>query len=124
MCNFGLLDTSDNVHLECTRFCFLPVINQDLDRVRAVWNTHRMRRNNRIACPAGKPEVLFFQPEIFGGRDYKIALHGINEIEEIEREYSQRPPEHGVSEEFMVIANEAIRHLKLRYPARDREEGT
>ena len=106
MSDFGLLDTSDSVHLECIRYCFLPVISKDLNEVCNIWNTHRVRRNNRISCPAGKPEVLFFQPEVYGARDCKIPLVDNRELNDVVREYSQRPPELGVSQEFLTIAKQ------------------
>jgi hypothetical protein len=124
MSDFGLLDTSDSVHLECIRYCFLPVISKDLNEVCNIWNTHRVRRNNRISCPAGKPEVLFFQPEVHGARDCKISLVDQRELNDVEREYSQRPPELGVSQEFLTIARAAVGDLNLQYPPRNREEGT
>ncbi|KAH3805355.1 hypothetical protein DPMN_133657 [Dreissena polymorpha] len=124
MSDFGLLDTSDSVHLECIKYCFLLVISKDLNEVCNIWNTHCVRRNNRISCPAGKPEVLFFQPEVHGARDCKISLVDQRELNEREREYSQRPPELGVSQEFLTIARAAVGDLNLHYPPRNREEGT
>ena len=124
MSDFGLLDTSDSVHLESIRYCFLLVISKDLNEVCNIWNTHCVRRNNRISCPAGKPEVLFFQPEVHGARDCKISLVDQRELNDVEREYSQRPPELGVSQEFLTIARAAVGDLNLQYPHRNREEGT
>ncbi|KAH3830618.1 hypothetical protein DPMN_103863 [Dreissena polymorpha] len=124
MSDFGLLDTSDSVHLECIRYCFLLVISKDLNEVCNIWNTHCVRRNNRISFPAGKPEVLFFQPEVYGARDCIIPLVDNRELNDVEREYSQRPPELGVSQEFLTIARAAVGDLNLQYPPRNREEGT
>lgn len=42
----------------------------------------------------------------------------------MEREYSQRPPELDVSQEFLTIARAAVGDLNLQYPPRNREEGT
>ncbi|KAH3888479.1 hypothetical protein DPMN_012514 [Dreissena polymorpha] len=97
MSDFALLDTSDSVHLECIRYCFLPVISKHMNEVCNIWTTHRVRRNNRMSCPAGKPEVLFFQSEVYGARDCKISLVDNRELNDVEREYSQRLPELGVT---------------------------
>ncbi|KAH3847812.1 hypothetical protein DPMN_090144 [Dreissena polymorpha] len=122
--DFGLLDTSDSVHLECIRYCFLPVISKDLNEVCNIWNTRHVRRNNRISCPAGKPEVLFFQPEVYGARYCNIPLVDNRELNDVDWQYSQRPPELGVSQECLTIARAAVGDLNLQYPHRNREEGT
>jgi len=63
-----------------------------------------------------KPEVLFFQPEVYGARDCKIPLVDNRELNDVEREYSQRPPELGLSQEFLTIARAAVGELNLQHP--------
>lgn len=112
MANLGLLDTSDRVHLECIRFCFIKLLNKDLVRVKRFWNQHTMRRNNAIDFPGGKPDVLYFQPERYTARDYKMPLPGDPTM--IEDEYGQYPPANCVSLEFEVVATEIIRINQLQ----------
>ncbi|KAH3715746.1 hypothetical protein DPMN_058458 [Dreissena polymorpha] len=69
-----------------------------------------------------KPEVLFFQLEVYDARDFKIPLVDSKELNAVEREYSQRPPELGVSQEFLTIARAAVGDLNLQYPPRNREK--
>ena len=44
------------------RYCFMAVIQQDLDAVRRQWNTHRIRPSAGARCPAGIPDELFYLP--------------------------------------------------------------
>lgn len=74
MVHLDLLDTSNLAHIECIRYCFLPIITRDLNRVLQHWNTIRRSRNTE--CPSGKPDVLYSQPNIYQTRDYKMSLPG------------------------------------------------
>ncbi len=40
---FGAFHTGCVMEIECLRFCFMAVIQADLDEVRRQWNTHRIR---------------------------------------------------------------------------------
>lgn len=60
------------VHLECVRYCFLPMINKKLYRVIQHWNEHTIRRNSNADCPSEKPDVMYLQPEIYPTRDFKM----------------------------------------------------
>ena len=41
MAYYGIIDTSDIVHIECIRYCFLQLIDSELDGVARHWNEHR-----------------------------------------------------------------------------------
>ncbi|KAK3107591.1 hypothetical protein FSP39_017899 [Pinctada imbricata] len=112
MADYGILDTSDNVHLECVRYCFMPLINQELKRVINQWNIHRIRPSRNLDGPCGKPDILFFQPEVYGTRDFKMSMPG--NIRLMEQEYAQDPPSRGVSVEFEVLATSIICQYGLR----------
>ena len=55
----GFLDTSNNLHIECVCFVFLPLIQTQLDTYRHVWNLHRVRFQNRVSSPLSIPNVPF-----------------------------------------------------------------
>lgn len=40
----------------------MSVIREDLDHVREMWNTHRIRPSRGAACPPGIPDELYFVP--------------------------------------------------------------
>jgi len=60
--HFGAYDPSVPKHVDCLRFCFMHVIQIDLDDVRRAWNTHRIRPSRDARCPAGLPDELFYLP--------------------------------------------------------------
>lgn len=114
MTDDGSLDTSDNLHLECVRFCFIHLINQDLFGIVRHWNEHPIRYNPRSQGPFGKPDVMYFQPEVFGAVDNKMPIPG--NLDALQNEFCQRPREHGVGPEFEWLARYIIRQQRLSYP--------
>jgi len=44
------------------RFCFMHVLQSNLDEARRQWNTHRIRPSLNARCPAGVPDVLYRFP--------------------------------------------------------------
>ena len=63
-------DETNDFQVECLRYCFMQVIQADLDRIAEHWNSHEIRQQKHSNIPSGKPELLHYVPEIFGGRDY------------------------------------------------------
>ena len=72
-CNEGL-DVSLNHHLECLRFCFVGLLQTELDETLKLWNNHYIRSVKNSESPAGRPNVLFFTPQLSQGRDCKYPL--------------------------------------------------
>lgn len=120
MADEGALDTSDNVHLECVRFCFLKLINEDLMRVLRHQNEHPIRYSRNSQGPFGKPDVLYFQPELYGETDQKVRIP--EALDEIENEFCLRPSENGVCAQFEELAHFIIRDQRLDYPPSTLEE--
>ena len=54
------LDLSIDSHLQCLRFCFMPILQAEMDETKRLWNTHRIRKVRNSECPAGRPDALFF----------------------------------------------------------------
>lgn len=122
LADYGIMDTSDMIHLECSRFCFLHLIDTELDGVARHWNEHRIRKSKNVDLPAGKPDVLYFQPETYLARDYKMPLNG--NLVALERQYGQNPPVRGVSVEFEELAGHLIRQNNLVYTPTTKNEAT
>lgn len=76
----GLYCDANVVHVECLRFCYMPVIRSELQRAARLWNVHRIRPSRNPESPAGRPDILYFLPEWTETRDYKTAV----EMEDIE----------------------------------------
>ena len=63
-------DVTNHVHVECLHYFFMEVIQTELDRIVQHWNLHEIRSQRHSDIPSGKNGLLYYVPEIFGGRDY------------------------------------------------------
>ena len=54
------------VYRDCLGLCFQHLVQKDLDRIKAEWNSHRIRANRSSSCPSGYPNELYFLPGILG----------------------------------------------------------
>ncbi|CAC5365818.1 unnamed protein product [Mytilus coruscus] len=50
--------TAEPLHIECIRYCFLPLIRSQLQEFMETWNEHRVRRQRQIQAHTGVPNVL------------------------------------------------------------------
>ena len=57
------------------RFCFMFIIQQELDEMKSMWNTHYIREVRISECPPGEPNVLYFIPEQSGGKSFRFAVN-------------------------------------------------
>jgi len=57
-----LLDISNESHLEIVRFCFMNIIQSDIQVFANNWNTHRIRPSS-TGVASGVPNELFFLPQ-------------------------------------------------------------
>lgn len=101
---------NDPVDIECVRFCFIPVIQHQLDEFRCAWNSHRIRSQQREeGYVTGVPDVLYFQPEAYGTFDQALPVpfprHEIQAFAEI---HSSRFPEYGCNEMFVQLIENAF----------------
>lgn len=64
------------MHVECLRFCFLPLIREELNRIAQHWNLHKIRPSLNQESPPGRPDVWYFLPEL---REAISYLHTIDE---------------------------------------------
>ena len=59
---FGVFHPGCHKETDCLRYCFMDLIQSDLDEVRRQWNTHRIRPSVGARCPAGIPDELYHLP--------------------------------------------------------------
>ena len=59
-------------HQECLLFCFLPIIQAELNEVVQTWNLRHVRQS--ASAPGGKPDVLFHVPETIGFEAKRISV--------------------------------------------------
>ena len=63
----------NDLEMECLWFCFSSLIQHDLDTVKDHWNTHFIR-GSRHETVSGRPDQLFFLPELHSAQDYKHSV--------------------------------------------------
>lgn len=105
----GIFDNSDPFQVECMRFCFSGLIQNDFDRATREWNQHRIRPQRNTECPAGIPDMLYFLPELSDSRDYKMPLNCTeSEIQEVLEEYCSGYPQYGCARWFTVALEDLL----------------
>jgi len=60
----------DYLTKECLKFYFLPILRKELQLVVELWNTHNTQRQTRYEVEGGKPDIIFFQPKMYGTQSY------------------------------------------------------
>uniref|UniRef100_A0ABD2WMH5 Integrase core domain-containing protein n=1 Tax=Trichogramma kaykai TaxID=54128 RepID=A0ABD2WMH5_9HYME len=86
----GEFDASNNVHVECLRFCFGPLIQKDLTRSLREWNEHRVRQQNHPKSPCGIPNIIYHWPDRYGGKSF-IKLPEKEKINKLFKEFTVTP---------------------------------
>lgn len=75
MKNDGILDTSDPLHIEVLRYCFAPIVDQELKRSVTEWNQHRIRQQKNIRSPCGIPNIMYHWPQKYKAKDCKKTVN-------------------------------------------------
>ena len=52
----------------------MQLIQNDLDRVKLEWNSHRLRPVRNSVCPSGHPDELFHLPQLLGTHDHDLKF--------------------------------------------------
>ncbi|VDI17274.1 Hypothetical predicted protein [Mytilus galloprovincialis] len=76
--SFGEFNRDNVVDIQCLRYCFMPVVQQELNLLVERWNNHHISANRNAACPNGRPNTLHIAPEDSGGTD---CLQPVEEID-------------------------------------------
>ena len=64
-----MFDASNEIHLQCIRFWFLPILQGELNDTVVLWRNHYIRATKNGECIPGRPDVLYYTPATSGGRD-------------------------------------------------------
>ncbi|XP_060595300.1 uncharacterized protein LOC132749519 [Ruditapes philippinarum] len=72
---FGMLAsigcyTGNFVDKAILQFCFMNLIQEELNEIASLWNSHRIRPSKNQTSPNGRPVVMYTCPERFGVQDY------------------------------------------------------
>ena len=66
----GILDTSIQLHIDLVRFCYMPLLKTELEKVQTEWNSHRIRPARGSLAPPGKPDFIYNFPELYDSHSY------------------------------------------------------
>jgi hypothetical protein len=70
----NLYNNSNIVHVECLKSCFMDVVQSVLKSIMTLWNCHNIRKQRNYELLTGKPDVMYFVPQIFCSPSCKIAI--------------------------------------------------
>ena len=104
-----LFKDSDPLHVDCLRYCFMNVLQDELHKVVVQWNQHRMQAKKNCENPRGKPDILFFTPASYNARDFKVTCEE-DDILFCQEHYGEERPLYGCSESFIELANLILPH--------------
>lgn len=78
--SFGAYDSSNRFQKAIAEFCFMKLLQSDLNYFQQWWNTHHVRRTRTSGCPGGLPQELFDFPEMYGARNNlkSVQLQDVN----------------------------------------------
>lgn len=108
------LDLSLHHHLHCLRFCFTRLLQKELDRLVQFWNNHHMRQVRHSSSPAGRPNILFFAPQLSNGMDYKFPVN--DEDLALARDFTSPPSSAGCCMEMETFGNMIMNERLIALP--------
>ena len=122
----GEFNLGNTLHMELAWYTFSPLLQYELDQVKLQWNTHYIRRTRHDTIP-GRPDELFFLPELSGGQDQGTHISD----SEIDSAYSE---EENLMEDAAIIMNDVdevlveyfeyvVHKENLLYPPTNWKEG-
>ena len=81
----GLYLEDDDIQVECLKFCFMPVTREELRKFAMRWNLHNIRPSRNEDSPSGRPDLLYFLPDMTGARDLMtpISVEDIDIAEQV-----------------------------------------
>ena len=59
----------------CLFYSFHGLLQTELDDVKRMWNNHTIRNSREAESLGGKPDVLFYRPEVTGGENKSVPLN-------------------------------------------------
>jgi len=78
LCDETVFDPSIWYHVQFLRFCFMSIVQTELDQTKNLWNNHYIRKTRNAESPPGRPNVLYFTPLLSGGEDCKLPLNNLD----------------------------------------------
>ena len=116
----GVFRDHDPIHVECLRFCFMPLIQEELHKVAKHWNLHNIRPSHNVESPSGRPDVLYFVPTWTNTRDY-ITEVDLDDVDVVEDICCDRTSPTHCSEDCRELVDIIMQEEHLQVPSTARE---
>lgn len=116
----NIFDDGITYHVECMRFCFLDLLQEELNEAKVMWNNHYIRKSRHSECPPGRPNVNFFAPTRSNGRQCAVPVRGTDIT--VAEAFCQSPRPHGCLEEFTELAHILMNEQGLVFFSRARNK--
>lgn len=71
----GVYADHDPLHQECLKFCFMNVLRNELNSIAKMWNVKDIHVKKNAQLFGGKPDVMYFLPDVYGKRNYLVPTN-------------------------------------------------
>ena len=106
--NVGMLDIGVPAVTECIRYCFMDILREELTDVALRWNQHILAPSQNVSLPRGKPNSLYFLPQMYNTYSYRKIID-FDEFTIFDHPAISKKPEDN-SPEFLEFVEVAIEH--------------
>ena len=114
MMDEGIFDSSISYHVEAIRFCYMGILQNELNETISLWNSHRIRPVRSAECPGGRPDVLYF---LSGGDETSDCSFPVTINDFILGQLQCTPQAiFGCTDELMNLATIVLRQESLSIP--------
>ena len=79
----------------------MPILRKELFLIAELWNTHNIQSQPRQEVDSGKPDVLFFMPEIYHKKNYLIPVNA-HDVDICRETYTEKCNDFNVEVEELV----------------------
>lgn len=66
-----------------------------------LWNTHNTQAQKRLEVHSGKPDIMYFTPEVYNSQNYLITVD-VENVNACKRLYTENCPDHAAGIEGLV----------------------
>lgn len=101
----SICTTGNQLEMECLWFCFASLIQQDLNHVKDHWNSHYIR-SSRHETISGRPNELFYLPEIHGAQNFLQPVNA-NQCQHVEENHITAEETNEFQEYFSYVMEQS-----------------
>ena len=112
----------DYIEVEFLKFRFMNILRDKLHRAARLWNVHKIRPSTNLESHSGRPDVLFFLPEVSDSRNNTDV--DLDELELAEERCCKQTSQTGCCEEFVQLAGIIMEEKGLELPRTAEEAAT